>query len=158
MCSTRLCSLKSDVTSPSLPPYSRQWDSEPQSSSSSSDFSSFSHEWDRKKAEIEEAGEVIMDIDAITTNLQADLDATQPEGVNIPQKSTHVDTQENVLLLETPCSNAVADMYNGVSILGSTCTESPDPSNLLGYTAFAATCSAVKHSGVTGSAQEACAE
>ncbi|SAM85546.1 uncharacterized protein UBRO_20006 [Ustilago bromivora] len=136
-----------DVTSPSLPLYSRQRDSEPQSSSSSSDFSSFGHEWDRMMAEIEEAGEVIMDIDAITADLQADLDATQSEGVNIPQRLTHVESQENVSLLETPHSDVVADVYDGVSVLEFTRTELPDPSNLLGYTAFATTCSAVKHSG-----------
>ncbi|SOV09013.1 uncharacterized protein UDID_18233 [Ustilago sp. UG-2017a] len=98
-------------------------------------------------AEIEEAGEVIMDIDAITADLQADLDATQSKGVNIPQRSTHVETQEDMSLLETPRSDAVTDVYDSVSILGSTCMESPDPSDLLGYTAFAATCSAVKHPG-----------
>ncbi|SPC64206.1 uncharacterized protein UHOD_11701 [Ustilago sp. UG-2017b] len=88
-----------------------------------------------------------MDIDAITADLQADLDATQSKGANIPQRLTHVETQEDVSLLETPRSNAVTDVYDSVSVLGSTCTESPDPSGLLGYTAFAATCSTVKHPG-----------
>lgn len=47
---------------------------------------------------------------------------------------------ENVPLLKTPHSNATVDVYNKVSVLESNCTESPDPLDLLGYTAFAATC------------------
>ncbi|KAJ1035183.1 hypothetical protein NDA18_000779 [Ustilago nuda] len=81
-----------------------------------------------------------MDIDAITADLQADLDAS------IQQRSIHADTQDNVALLETPRSDAVTDVYDGVSILGSTCTESPDPPNLLGYMAFATACSVEKSS------------
>ncbi|KAJ1023855.1 hypothetical protein NDA13_004689 [Ustilago tritici] len=114
------------------------WDSV--SNSSSSDFSSFGHKWDQMTAEIEEAGEVIMDIDAITADLQADLDVVQSKGGNIPQGSTYAETQENMSLLETPCSDAVADVYNSVSMIESNCMELPDPLDLLGYTAFATTC------------------
>ncbi|SPC63850.1 uncharacterized protein UHOD_11350 [Ustilago sp. UG-2017b] len=127
-----------DVVQLSLPPYSRQQDSGCQPSSP--DSSGFSHEWDRMMAKIEEAGEVVMDLDAIAADLRAELDAAPSEEGHIQQALTHTDTQD-VPLLETPRSDAVPDVYDGVSVLGSTCTESPDPLDLLGYTALAATCS-----------------
>ncbi|KAJ1041808.1 hypothetical protein NDA14_002149 [Ustilago hordei] len=106
----------------SLPPYFCQQESRPQSSSS--DFSSFGHDWDWMMAEIEDAGEIVMDLDAITADLRAELDMVSSKGGNIQQASTHTDTQENI-----------------ISVLGSTHTKSPDPLGLLGYTAFATTCS-----------------
>ncbi|KAJ1035991.1 hypothetical protein NDA13_000646 [Ustilago tritici] len=87
-----------------------------------------------------------MDINAITADLQASLNAAQFKGGNILQGSTHAETQENVSLLETPRSDTVADVYNDVSVLKSTHTELPDPLDLLGYTAFAATCSVTTRS------------
>ena len=80
----------------SLPPYFCQQESRPQSSSS--DFSSFGHDWDWMMAEIEDAGEIIMDLDAITADLRAELDMVSSKGGNIQQASTHTDTQENMLL------------------------------------------------------------
>ena len=49
-------------------------------------------------AEIEDAGEIIMDLDAITADLRAELDMVSSKGGNIQQASTHTDTQENMLL------------------------------------------------------------
>ncbi|KAJ1027735.1 hypothetical protein NDA13_003190 [Ustilago tritici] len=133
-----------DVTEPdnvvqlSLPSYSRQWDSGHQPSSP--DPSGFSHKWDRLMAEVEEAGEVVMDLDAIAADLRAELDAAPSEEGHIQQVSTHTDTQD-MPLLETPRSDTVPDVYDGVSVLRSTRTESLDPLDLLGYTALAAICS-----------------
>ncbi|KAJ1033348.1 hypothetical protein NDA13_001340 [Ustilago tritici] len=51
------------------------------------------------------------------------------------------DALGNVPLLETPRSDATADVYDDVSILEPNCTESPD---LLDYTAFATACSDIQ--------------
>ncbi|SAM86438.1 uncharacterized protein UBRO_20981 [Ustilago bromivora] len=123
----------------SLPTYSCQRDSGIQSSSSES--SSFNHDWDRMMTEIEEVSEIIVDFDVIAADLQAELHMAPSEGGNIMQGPTHTHTQEDVSLLKTPHSSAVADVYDGVSVLESSCTESPDPLDLLSYTTFAATCS-----------------
>ncbi|SPC66777.1 uncharacterized protein UHOD_11428 [Ustilago sp. UG-2017b] len=137
-----------DVMPPSLPLCSCQRDSELNSSSSPSDILSFGHEWDRIMADIEEAGEIVMDIDAIAADLQADPDAVQSEGGDTMQDLTHAEAQENVSMLDTPHSDATADVYDSVSVLDSTSMESPDLSNLLGYTAFAATCSITSNSDI----------
>ncbi|SOV04272.1 uncharacterized protein UDID_17049 [Ustilago sp. UG-2017a] len=64
------------------------------------------------------------------------------------QDLTHAEAQENVSMLDIPRSDATADVYDSVSVLDSTCMESPDLSNLLGYTAFAATCSITSNSNI----------
>ncbi|KAJ1036735.1 hypothetical protein NDA10_003522 [Ustilago hordei] len=60
---------------------------------------------------IEEAGEIVIDLDAIAANLRADLE---------------------VMI------DATADMYDDVSMLETPCTESPGP---ISYTAFTMACS-----------------
>ncbi|SYW81439.1 uncharacterized protein UBRO2_04309 [Ustilago bromivora] len=59
-------------------------------------------------------------------------------------------TLENVPLLETPRSDATADMYDNFSILKPKCTESPDPLDLLGYMTFAAACSNTQAPTISG--------
>ncbi|KAJ1593814.1 hypothetical protein NDA11_003315 [Ustilago hordei] len=76
-------------------------------------------------------------------DLQAELDAVLSEGGNTMQglPPPHAKVQEDTLLLDTPHSDTTADVYDGISVLSSTHMALPDSMNLLGYMAFAATCS-----------------
>ncbi|KAJ1021036.1 hypothetical protein NDA13_005664 [Ustilago tritici] len=135
-----------DAVPPSIQPYSCQRDAE--THPNPLDSSSSDHEWDQMMAAIEEAGEVVVDLDAIAADLEAELNVTASKGGNIMQDLT--DTLENVPLLETPRSNATVDVYNDVSILEPNCTESPDPLDLLSYRAFAAACSDIQAPTISG--------
>ncbi|KAJ1598936.1 hypothetical protein NDA14_005726 [Ustilago hordei] len=85
---------------------------------------------------IKEAGEIIIDLDAIATNLRADLDVTTSEGGNhLPDLKSTLNSEP---LLETPHSDAMAEIYDDVSILETPHTELPSPIN---YTAFTMACS-----------------
>ncbi|KAJ1598605.1 hypothetical protein NDA14_005027 [Ustilago hordei] len=85
---------------------------------------------------IEEAGEIVIDLDAIAANLRADLEVMMSEGgKHLPDLTS---TLNGTSLLETPHSVAMADMYDDVSMLETPCTESPSP---ISYTAFTMACS-----------------
>ncbi|UTT94292.1 hypothetical protein NDA17_007422 [Ustilago hordei] len=123
-----------DIAPPSIQPYSHQrhlvTDLDP------SEASDFDHKWDCMMNAIEEAGEMVINLDAITADLGAELDVAMSEGGITIQDL--MNTLGNVPLLETPHSDAMADMYDDISILEPICTESPGP---LSYMAFATACS-----------------
>ncbi|SYW81901.1 uncharacterized protein UHO2_00405 [Ustilago hordei] len=123
-----------DVVPSSLQPYSHQQHlvTHPDPLESSS----LDHEWDHMMNAIEEAEEIVIDLDAIAADLGAELNVTMSEGGNPMQDL--MSTLRNVPLLETPHSDTTADMYDDISILKPICTESPGP---LSYTAFTTACS-----------------
>ncbi|KAJ1582935.1 hypothetical protein NDA12_005851 [Ustilago hordei] len=131
-----------DTVPPSLHPYSHQCDAG--THSLPSDVLSFDQVWDRMMMEIEEAGEVIVDLDAIAADLDAELNATVARGGSTIQDPN---TMMSIPLLETPCSDAMDDVYDNVSILNSVLEPDADHAELSnplaspGYTAFAAACS-----------------
>lgn len=92
-------------------------------------------------AEIEVAGEVVIDLDAIAPDLDAELDTALTKGGNMLQVPTQTMDPGDMPLLQTPCSDTIPSIYDSVSMLESDRTESPDPPDLPSYTAFAATCS-----------------
>ncbi|KAJ1582550.1 hypothetical protein NDA11_006179 [Ustilago hordei] len=92
-------------------------------------------------SEFEDTSEIVMDLDAIAADLCAELDGVLSERGTVQQAPTHTNTQATVSLLRMPRSDALTDVYDGVSVLGSTHTKSLDPLNLFRYTAFAAMCS-----------------
>ncbi|KAJ1578019.1 hypothetical protein NDA12_001817 [Ustilago hordei] len=127
------------MTHSSQPMYSHQHTIN--SNSSSSNVSSYSHEWDQMMGDIEEAGEIVIDIDAIATELGAELDMVQPKRGNMILGLPHDENHENVSPLNMPQSDMTADMYDDVSVLDITHTEPLDLSIDLEYMAFATMCS-----------------
>ncbi|SPC64306.1 uncharacterized protein UHOD_11721 [Ustilago sp. UG-2017b] len=104
-----------EVMPPSLLQYSCQRD--PGSQSIQSDNSSYDWEWDHLMAEIEAVGETVMDIDAIAAGLEVELDATPSERGNTMPDSPHTNALDTAPLLETPCSDVIADVYDDVSMI-----------------------------------------
>ncbi|UTT89748.1 hypothetical protein NDA17_004167 [Ustilago hordei] len=104
-----------DIILPSLSQFSHQH--RPTSQPAPSDMSSYDQEWDRLMAEIKVASETIVDIDAIAVDLEAELDATQSKKGDVMQEPPHINTLDTVPLLETPRSNAIADVYDDVSVI-----------------------------------------
>ncbi|KAJ1037389.1 hypothetical protein NDA10_002960 [Ustilago hordei] len=94
-----------------------------------SDTPSYDWEWDRLMAEIEAASKTIVNIDAITADLEAELDAVQSKRGDVMQESPHIDTLDMAPLLEMPPSDAVADIYDNISVIEHE------------FASFAATCS-----------------
>ncbi|UTT94356.1 hypothetical protein NDA17_000253 [Ustilago hordei] len=85
---------------------------------------------------IKEAREIVIDLNAIAADLRADLEVMTSEGgKHLPDLTS---TLNGTSLLETPHSDATADMYDDVSMLETPCTESPGP---ISYMAFATACS-----------------
>ncbi|KAJ1585839.1 hypothetical protein NDA12_002285 [Ustilago hordei] len=99
-----------NVIQHSLPQFSCQC--RPSSQPTSSDMSSYDWEWDCLMAEKEAASKTVVNIDAIAVDLEAELDATQSKRVDAMRES--LDTAP---LLETPHSDAIADVYNDVSTI-----------------------------------------
>lgn len=128
-----------DTTAPSLLPYSCQCSSSLQSDSP--DLSSYDREWDCMMAEIEATGEIVVDLDVIAADLEAELDAASSEEGNTLHNTTQAADPESTSLLDTPRSDTVANVYDDVSVLELARTGSSDQLDLPGYTAFAATCS-----------------
>ncbi|KAJ1040540.1 hypothetical protein NDA10_007415 [Ustilago hordei] len=124
-----------DITPPTVRPYSRQCGVELQQSPL--DSSSYNHEWDQMMSKIENAGKIVIDLDAITADLCAELDITLSQAKNSTEDPTCVD----ILTLETPQSDAMASMYDNVSILDLNHAGPMDRISTLGYTALAAMCS-----------------
>ncbi|SYW84530.1 uncharacterized protein UHO2_04469 [Ustilago hordei] len=85
---------------------------------------------------IEEAGEIIIDLDAIAANLRVDLEVMMSEGGKHLLDLTS--TLNGTSLLKTPHSDATADVYDDISMLETPHTESPGP---VSYTAFTTACS-----------------
>ncbi|SOV02792.1 uncharacterized protein UDID_18032 [Ustilago sp. UG-2017a] len=85
---------------PSLQPYSCHRDAG--THSNSLDHLSFDHEWDQMMMEIEEVGEVVVDLNTIAADLEAELNAAVSKGGSTMQDPIRTDTLENVPLLETP--------------------------------------------------------
>ncbi|SYW86271.1 uncharacterized protein UBRO2_05991 [Ustilago bromivora] len=92
-------------------------------------------------AEIEATGEIVVYLDAITADLEAELDAVSSEEGNILHNLTQTADPESMSLLETPRSDTAANVYDDVSVLELARIGSSDQSDPPGYTAFAATCS-----------------
>ncbi|CCF48902.1 uncharacterized protein UHOR_13417 [Ustilago hordei] len=111
------------------------------SNSSSSNISSYSCEWDQMMGDIEEAGEIIIDIDAIATELGVEFNMVQPKRGNMILGLPHDENHENMSPLDMPQSDMTADMYDDVSVLNITHTEPLDLSIDLEYMAFATMCS-----------------
>ncbi|KAJ1585616.1 hypothetical protein NDA12_000079 [Ustilago hordei] len=128
-----------DTTTPSLLPYSHQHSLSLQSDSL--DLSSYNRKWDHMLAEIEATGEIVVDLDVIAADLEAELDAVSSEEGNTSHNMTQAAYPESMSLLDTPHSDTVANMYDGISVLELARTGSSDQLDLPGYTAFAATCS-----------------
>ncbi|SAM82283.1 uncharacterized protein UBRO_20657 [Ustilago bromivora] len=116
-----------EVTPPSLLQYSRQRN--PGSQSIQLNNSSYGWEWDCLMAEIEAASETVVDIYVIATDLEAELDATPSERGNTMPDLPHTNALDTTPLLETPRSDAIADVYDNISMIEH------------GFTAFATTCS-----------------
>ncbi|CCF51456.1 hypothetical protein NDA11_006320 [Ustilago hordei] len=92
-------------------------------------------------AAIEAAGEIMVDLNVITADLNAKLNAALTKGGKMLQPSTPLEDPGDMSLLQTPCSDMVPSIYDNVSVLESDCTVSPDLANLPSYTVFTATCS-----------------
>ncbi|SYW81818.1 uncharacterized protein UHO2_00323 [Ustilago hordei] len=120
-----------DVVPSSLQPYSHQ-----RHLATHSEPPSFNHEWDRMMTAIKEAGEIVIDLDAIAANLRADLEVTMSKGGKHLLDLTS--TLNGTSLLKTPHSDAMADVYDDVSMLETPRTESPGP---VSHMAFATACS-----------------
>ncbi|KAJ1604177.1 hypothetical protein NDA14_003947 [Ustilago hordei] len=120
-----------------LPSYSHQRNSS--SCSVSPNAPSYNWEWDHMMAEIEAAGEVVVDLNMIAADLEAELDATPSEGGNssLSQDQVLWNDLETVSLLRMLGSNIMTDIYDDVSVLGPTPAETLTQPSLL---AFAATC------------------
>ncbi|SPC63948.1 uncharacterized protein UHOD_11381 [Ustilago sp. UG-2017b] len=98
-----------DYVPPSLIPYSRQRGST--SRPTSSDSFSYNQEWDCIMAEIEVAGEIVVDLDAIAADLDTKLDTALTKGGNMLQVPTQTADPGDVPLLQTPrttCSETQA--------------------------------------------------
>ncbi|KAJ1038973.1 hypothetical protein NDA10_001740 [Ustilago hordei] len=124
-----------DVMPSTVRPYSCQHGVELQQSPL--DSSSYNCEWDQMMSEIENAGEIVIDLDAIAAELCAELDVTLSQARNSTEDPTCVD----ILMLETPRSNAMASVYDDISILDLNHVGLTDRISTLRYTALAVTCS-----------------
>ncbi|SYW81847.1 uncharacterized protein UHO2_00352 [Ustilago hordei] len=127
-----------DIGPPSLIPYSCQCNTN--SCLDTSNISSYDCKWDQMMAEIEDAGEVVMDLDTIATDLRAKLDTTPSNEGNNAQNPVHTDLPT----LETPQSNATMDIYDNVSVLEINCMGLSDSLDPLRYMAFAVKCSSTQ--------------